>query len=121
MITRIASAGSLSLTPPCAAAPAADAPLLRDRPRQAAAQPAVSMVALAPAAMTALLDAQARLDQDLPQLERACTVAKLDRLIASLVGAPAAQAAQDDVASLPVRQLEQAREAMARTPIDLQA
>jgi hypothetical protein len=101
--------------------PDAETPHPADRPRQPAAVPlSASMVALAPAAMTALIDAQARLDQNPPQLVRARTVARLDRLIASLEDAPAAQAA-NDAAPLPVRQLEHAREALARTPVDLQA
>ena len=124
MIGRIASLGRLSpvsgLTTH-AVRPAADAPRLADRPRpQAPVSPPASIVALAPAAMTALIDAQARLDHSPPQLVRARTVARLDRLIASLEGAPAAQAASN-AAPLPIRRLEHAREALARTPIDLRA
>ena len=104
-----------------AVSPAAQAPRPHDRPReQTPAPPPLSIVALAPAAMTALIDAQARLDHDQTQLVRARTVAGLDRLIASLEDAPAAQAISD-AAPLPIRQLEHAREALARTPVDLQA
>ena len=104
-----------------AISPVAETPCAADRPRQQAAVPlSASIVALAPEAMTALIDAQARLDHDAPQLVRARTVARLDRLIASLEDAPAAQAA-NDAAPLPIRQLEHAREALARAPVDLQA
>ena len=104
-----------------AIAPAAETPRPADRPRQqAVVAPSASMVALAPAAMTALIDAQARLDHSPPQLVRARTVARLDRLLASLEDAPAAEAARIG-APLPVRQLEHVREALARMPVDLQA
>ena len=125
MIGRIAAFGRLdpmlSGLTTRAVSPAAETPRPADRPRQPAAIPlSASIVALAPAAMTALIDAQARLDHNPPQLVRARTVARLDRLIASLEDAPAARAI-NDAAPLPVRQLEHAREALARTPVDLQA
>ena len=103
-----------------AVSPASVAPTLRDRPPQAAPQHAVSPVALGPAAMTALIEAQERLAQNAPAPIRELSAQEIDRLIYRLddasgaAGAPAA-------APLAVRELESAREALSQSLIDLQA
>jgi hypothetical protein len=77
---------------------------------------AASTVALAPVAMTALLEAQERLSQDAPPLVRQHTAQKIDDLIWRLNGAgPTAGA------PFPVRQLQTARDALLSGPFDLQA
>jgi hypothetical protein len=121
VVTAVASFGTLSLLSARAVTPAVQVRSAPDRPQpQAAAQPVACIVALAPAAMTALLAAQADLDIGPAPIVRADTLAKLDRLISSLAGVPATAAANDD-ALLTVRQLEDTREALARTPVDLEA
>ena len=77
---------------------------------------AVSTVALAPVAMTALLEAQERLSQDAPPLVRQHTAQKIDDLIWRLNGAGATAGAP-----FPVRQLQTARDALLSSPFDLQA
>lgn len=121
VVTAVASFGTLSLLSVRAVTPAVAAPASGDRPRrqQTLAQPVSCIVALAPAAMTALLDAQAHVDHDPAPIVRADTLAKLDRLIASLAGASSSAAVNDD-APMTVRELEETREAVARSPVDLQ-
>ena len=122
MVTAVAAFGSLSLmsAPGVAAAVAAAAADGRSPARPTTAQPAACIVALAPVTMTALLDAQAHVDLCSAPIVRVETLQKLDRLISSLAGAPATAPANDD-APLTVRDLEDVREALARTPVDLQA
>jgi hypothetical protein len=92
-----------------AVSPAASAPVLRDRPPQPAALHTATPVALAPAAMTALLQAQEQMDKDAPVLARTPTVIVIDRLIAKMVDAPVAAMPVAD-APLTLRRLETARQ-----------
>ena len=122
MIGSIASFGRASPAPGVMArgvAPASDAPNLRDR-QPPPAPHGVSAVALAPAAMSALIEAQERLAQDAPALVRQHTVQKIDQLIYRLDGA-AAPAGADRDAPFAVRRLQVAREALSRSLVDLQA
>jgi hypothetical protein len=123
LVASVASYGNLSpmsVMTARAVAPAPAAPNLQERPRPPAALHAVSNVAFAPAAMSALIEAQERLSQGAPQLVRAQTVAKIDHLITILAGAPA-----DEIgavtAPFAVRQLQTARQVLALSPVDLQA
>ena len=123
MVASVASYGNLSPMSGMGAravSPTPDAPNLQDRPRPSAAQHTVSNVAFAPAAMSALIEAQERLSDGAPQLDRARTVAKIDHLITVLADAPA-----DEVgafaAPFAVRQLQTARQVLALSPVDLQA
>ena len=123
MVASIASYGNLSPISGMVAhavSPTPAAPNLQDRGRPPAAQHTFSNVAFAPAAMSALIEAQERLSQGAPQLERAQTVAKIDHLITVLADAPA-----DEVGTLAapfaVRQLQTVRQVLALSPVDLQA
>ena len=123
MVASVASYGSLSLMQGMTARAVSltpDASSLQDRPRPPPAQHAYADVAFAPAAMSALIEAQERLSHGAPQLDRARTVAKIDHLISVLADAPA-----DEVGALAapfaVRQLQTARQVLALSPVDLQA
>jgi phytoene dehydrogenase-like protein len=98
--------------------PAAVTPTLLDRPQQPSGQHSVSIVALAPAAMTALIQAQERLSQDAPALEREQTAAQIDQLMYQLNEAP--QGAYGS-GPMTVRQLRVSRDALSQSLIDLQA
>jgi hypothetical protein len=118
----IASIASLGRPSPAqrlmgrAVAPAADAPTLKDRPRQPAAQPNPRAVALAPAAMSALIEAQAQLNEHAPAPDRQDTAARIDRLIVGMAGTATPAAASFDV-----RRLQQARSALTQGPATFQA
>jgi hypothetical protein len=103
-----------------AVSPAPDVPSVQDRPRPPAAPHTTSNVAFAPAAMSALIEAQERLSDGAPQLDRARTVAKIDHLITVLADAPAAEVGAL-AAPFAVRQLQTARQALSLSPVDLQA
>jgi hypothetical protein len=123
LVASVASYGNLSpmsVMTARAASPALTAPNLLDRPRPPAAQHAVSNVAFAPAAMSALIEAQERLSQGAPQLVRARTVAKIDHLITILADAPEGQVGAL-AAPFAVRQLQTARQVLVLSPVDLQA
>jgi hypothetical protein len=104
-----------------AVVPAAVAPTLQDRPQPAPAQHMPSTVALAPAAMSALVEAQARLSQNAPILLRQDTAEKLDQLIAQLEAASGSAADAELAAPFTVRRLQAARAALSPSLIDLQA
>jgi hypothetical protein len=104
-----------------AVSPTPDASNLQDhRSRPPVARHTTSNVAFAPAAMSALIEAQERLSQGAPPLVRVCTVAKIDHLITILADAPAAEVGTL-AAPFAVRQLQTAREALSQSPVDLQA
>jgi hypothetical protein len=97
------------VSPVRAVAPAPVSPATGDRPRTPPAPTlAASAVALAPAAMGALLEAQERLSVDTTPLARSHTARKIDQLIDRLDGDPPPPAA--DGAPLTVRRLQVARE-----------
>lgn len=124
MISQIASYGRPSLVAAAAvraASPAPVAPSLEDRPQPAPGQHTPSTVALAPAAMSALVEAQARLAQDAPILLRQDTAQKLDALIARLEAASGSAADAELAAPFTVRRLQAARDALSPSLIDLQA
>jgi hypothetical protein len=101
-----------------AVAPAAMAPTLRDRPRPVTATAALhaSTVAFAPAAMTALMEAQEHLADNAPVMVRRRTAQEIDKLIYRMNdGAASADA------PLAVRQLKSARLALSHSLVDLQA
>lgn len=111
MVASVASFGSLDPTAGLmarAVAPAAAAPVLNDRPRSPAAIHVGAQVALAPAAMTALLQAQEQMAKDAPMLARTPTVVALDQLIGQMTDAPLT-AAQVVDAPMALRQLVNAR------------
>lgn len=115
MVASVASFGSLSQAQgvmACGVAPAA-APILNDRPAPPVAVHAAAAVALAPAAMTALLQAQEQMDRDAPVLARTPTVVAIDQLIAKLADAPEAAAEVAD-APFTLRRLETARLQLAQ-------
>jgi hypothetical protein len=128
VVASIASYGSLSLISGAmarAVSPTTDAPTLQDHPRPPAAQHkavqhTASNVAFAPAAMSALIEAQETLSHGAPQLVRTRTVAKIDRLISILADVPADETGAPE-APFAVRELQTAREALALSPVDLQA
>ena len=123
MVASIASYGNLSPMSGITAravSPTPAASNLHDRPRPSAAQHTFSNVAFAPAAMSALIEAQERLSHGAPQLDRARTVAKIDHLITILADAPAPEVAVL-AAPFAVRQLQTARQVLALSPVDLQA
>jgi len=124
VISQIASYGRPTLVSGLmarAVTPAAVAPTLQDRPQPAPAQHMPSTVALAPAAMSALVEAQARLAQDAPVLLRQDTAEKLDQLIAQLEAASGSADAAELAAPFTVRRLQAARDALSPSLIDLQA
>jgi hypothetical protein len=79
-LTQVAPARAVT---PAPAAPAAD-----ERPPEPASAKAASFVALAPAAMGALLEAQERLTGDSSPAARQHTVRKIEQLIVRLDGDP---------------------------------
>ena len=91
-----------------AVAPTPVAPSASDRPRPAPMS-AASTVALAPAAMSALIEAQEHMASDATQLDREQTAAKIDRLISRLGDGPPPPPPTAD-APLTVRRLQAARE-----------
>jgi hypothetical protein len=115
MFATIATYASPSLTqlptlgsaPLCAVAPAPAAPTTNDRPRPAPMS-AASTVALAPAAMSALIEAQERMASDTAELDREQTAAKIDRLISRLGEGDPPPPPTD--APLTLRRLQAARE-----------
>jgi hypothetical protein len=114
VVASVASFGSLNLiqartVSPGAVMPVPAAPISRDRP-QPAPQHAASAVALAPAAMAALIEAQEHESQGDAPLARLRTVHVLDQLIASLDGA---QTTPGSPAS--VQRLQTAREQLLET------
>jgi hypothetical protein len=87
LIASIAAHGSLKLgqgASPRAVAPVAPAPVSNDRPPEAPVWHAASTVALAPAAMSALIEAQERMGTSGSEFDRQKTAQKLDRLISRL-------------------------------------
>ena len=101
-----------------AVSPAAVTPTLRDRPQQPSGQHSVSIVAFAPAAMTALIEAQERLSQDASALERRQTAEHIDQLMYQLNEAPQGSCGNGPMT---VRQLRVCRDALSQSLIDLQA
>jgi hypothetical protein len=123
LVASVASYGNLSPTSVMTAravSPTPDAPNLRDRPRPPAAVHTTSNVAFAPAAMSALIEAQEHLSDGAPHLVRVRTVAKIDHLITILADAPAAEVGAL-AAPFAVRQLQTVRDALSLSPVDLQA
>jgi hypothetical protein len=127
MVASVASFGAFKLVQgqmARAVQPAPSAPVLQDRRSQPAPQPASqpspSAVAFAPAAMTALIEAQERLAQDAPATVRQDTAQKIDQLISRLNDSPTPMAAHADV-PFAVRQLLVARQALSQSLVDLQA
>ena len=119
MIATIATYASPRLNQPTpvqaaptrAVAPTPPAPVSNDRPPQPAPLRAASIVALAPAAMSALIEAQEHMG-DTSVLMRETTADKLDRLISRLDdGDPPPPPA--DGAPLTVRRLQTAREQLS--------
>ena len=119
MVAQIASFGRVKLMQGVlgrAVSPVAVAPRPTDRPPQPDVRISASTVALAPAAMTALIEAQERLSENAPLPVRQHTAQKIDHLIWRLDGSDAGAAAP-----FAVRQLETAREALSLSRVDLQA
>lgn len=114
MIAVNAPPGRVRLTqvnPVRAVAPAPIAPTTGDRPRTPpAAVLAASGVALAPAAMGALLEAQERMSGDTSVLQRTHTARKIDQLIDRLDGDPPPH--REEGAPFTVVRLQAAREAL---------
>jgi hypothetical protein len=120
VVASVASFDSLNLVqarPASAGAvmPVPAAPISHDRP-QPAPQHIVSAVALAPAAMSALIEAQATLSRPAPLLARDDTVHTIDQLIYRLD----AGATSEDM-PFEVRRLHAARMALAQSPVDIKA
>ena len=123
MVASIASFSSLNRIQGMmarAVSPAADAPTLRDQPQQPGAQHSASNAALAPVAMTALIEAQERLAQNAPALVRQHTAQKIDQLILQLADGTAPVASGYSV-SFAVSQLHTAGNALSQSLVDLQA
>ena len=113
MIAPVASVGRPSLTQAImarAVSPAAQAPRPGDRPPPPAA-PSAAAVTLGPAAMSALIEAQARLAQDAPLPIRQRTAEKIGLQIYRLDQAAGAGAGAADP-PFAVRRLESVREAL---------
>lgn len=103
-----------------AVTPVAVAPVLRDRPQSsdtAANTHSASAVAFAPAAMTALIEAQERLAQNAPAFVRRQTADEIDHLMARM---EAAADRELQTAPITVRQLRGVRDALSRSSFDLQ-
>ncbi|HEX3366351.1 hypothetical protein [Phenylobacterium sp.] len=95
---------------PAAVAQAAIAPTLEDRPR---AQHTSTTVALSPAAMHALLQAQEQMDKNAPVTARMPTVIAIDQLISQMTDTPpSAQPVAD--APLTLRRLDAARQQLTQ-------
>jgi hypothetical protein len=123
MVASVASFGSLNLIQGLTAravSPTPVAPVLRDQPRAPATPSSASTVAFAPAAMTALIEAQERMAQDAPLVVRQDTAQKIDQLIARLNDDSGPVATHADI-PFAVRQLIVARQALSESLIDLQA
>ncbi|WP_372785636.1 hypothetical protein [Phenylobacterium sp.] len=103
-----------------AVTPIAEAPTAEDRPRPPASQHLAANVAFAPAAMSALIEAQEHLSRGVSQPARTLAVAKIDRLISILADAPANDV-EGPQTPFAVRELQTAREALSLSPVDLQA
>ncbi len=113
MVASIASLGRVNLTqvsPARAVTPAPAAPAAQDRPQSPVPIIAVSAVALAPAAMGALIEAQAQASGETSVLARQTTAQKIDRLIVQLDGDPPPPPAGG---SFTVVRLQAARQALA--------
>ena len=113
VVASVASFGGLSLPPGLTARavlPAAPTPTPRDQPRQPQ-QPRhdAAFVAFAPAAMSALIEAQERLSHPGAPIVRQQTSHKIDQLIERMGGASTSADAP-----FGVRQLEVARQALAQ-------
>ena len=116
MVAPLASVGRVNLTqvsPARAVTPAPQAPSAEDRPPPppAAPQMTVSSVALAPASMGALIEAQERAGGDASLLARQNTARKIDQLIVRLDGDPPPPSAES--APFTVVRLQVARQALA--------
>jgi hypothetical protein len=123
VVASVASFGSLNLAQGLTAravSPVAIAPVLRDQPRPPAGPNSASTVAFAPAAMTALIEAQERLAQDASMVVRQDTAQKIDQLIVRLNDKSTPAATHADV-PFALRQLIVARQALSESLIDLQA
>jgi hypothetical protein len=123
LVASIASYGSLNPLSPTIPSPISPSPDVWGLPNRAQALPAehtFSNVAFAPAAMSALIEAQEQLSQGARQLDRARTVAKIDHLISVLADAPAAEVGSL-AAPFAVRKLQTARQVLSLSPVDLQA
>jgi len=111
VVAAVASFGGLNPAPGALAhalAPAAPAPSPQAPTHQVGAQPSASSVAFAPAAMSALIEAQERLNQDAPMFDRLHTADKIDLLLVRLAGSVAPVDPAFDV-----RRLETARQALS--------
>jgi hypothetical protein len=115
VVAALASVGRLTLaqvSPARAVTPAPRAPTADDRPQPPPAPVlAASSVALAPAAMGALIEAQAQMSQEASVLARQDTARKIDRLIEQLDGDPPPP--RSEGAPFTVRRLQVARQALA--------
>jgi hypothetical protein len=119
MVASVASFGSPTLTQgqtAHAVVPAPVAPVPNDTAQPHAAQHVVSAVAFAPAAMSALIEAQERLSHPAPVLARDDTVHVIDQLIYRLD----AGATSEDM-PFEVRRLHAARVALTASPVDIKA
>jgi hypothetical protein len=116
VVASVASFGSLNLMQGMMAraiSPAAVAPTLKDRPQPSSAQHTSATVAFAPAAMTALLQAQEQMDRHAPVTARMPTVIAINQLISQMVDEPpSAQPVPD--APMTLRRLETARQQLAQ-------
>lgn len=116
MVASVASFGSLNLIQGVmarAVAPAAAAPTSEDNARQPAAQLSIPLVAFAPAAMSALLEAQEHMTPGTPVLVRQNTAAEIGQLITELVDAPPPAGPSNDT-PFTVRRLETVRVLLAQ-------
>ena len=111
MVAPVASLGRLNLmqvSPAWAVAPAPNAPSADERPQPPAPPLPASAVALAPAAMSALIEAQEQMAAQAASLARQTTARKIDQLITRLDGNP--PPARADGESFTVVRLHAARE-----------
>ena len=123
MVASIGSFGGLALAQGLAThavASVAVAPALSDPPRPSGAPSSASLVALAPAAMTALIEAQERLSHDAPWVVRQDTAQKIDQLIGRLGDPPPPAETHADL-SFAMRRLIAARQALSESLVDLRA
>ena len=114
MVAPVASLGRLNLaqvSPARAVTPAPAAPTADERPQTPPAPVlSASAVALAPAAMGALIEAQERMAEEAAPLSRQTTARKIDQLIVRLDGDPPPPATEG--ASFTVVRLQAARQAL---------
>jgi hypothetical protein len=116
VVASVASFGSLNLIPGMmarAVSPVADAPTLKDRPQPSSASHAAATVAFAPAAMTALLQAQEQMDRHAPVTARMPTVIAINQLISQMIDTPPTAQPLPD-APMTLRRLETARQQLAQ-------